>query len=138
MSTLNEKLLFREDAGRRYQAQSKVYTLPADEIEALRLDGQHAALKTSQHGSNYLAPIRTALPNNPWRVGTSSNVIWLREMALELPKAEFMKKAGEIYAPVNHHSPDTARGFLKDKCGLTDEELDSTKEGFIGDIGREG
>ncbi len=49
-----------------------------------------------------------------------------------------MKKAGEIYAPVNHHSPDTARGFLKDKCGLTDEELDSTKEGFIGDIGREG
>ncbi|WVQ62614.1 uncharacterized protein L199_000761 [Kwoniella botswanensis] len=89
-STMNDRV-FREDGGRRFQAQN-------DEQELERLECQHRVFKAVQAGVNYLAPVHGNLYDGAsgLDIGCGTGV-WTIEMALEFPKVEWI---GTDLAPV--------------------------------------
>ncbi|ORX38292.1 hypothetical protein BD324DRAFT_680041 [Kockovaella imperatae] len=101
MTSSMENAIFREDAGRRFQATNDDYSLPADELEFARLDYQHFGLKARAsptqlyHDKNYLAPIPEALKDDGTGqrkrgldIGAGTG-IWAIEMAQEFPSVDW-------------------------------------------------
>nr|XP_019048697.1 hypothetical protein I302_02471 [Kwoniella bestiolae CBS 10118]OCF27627.1 hypothetical protein I302_02471 [Kwoniella bestiolae CBS 10118] len=89
-STMNDRV-FREDGGRRFQAQNDDYSLPNDEQELERLECQHRVFKAVQADSNYLAPVHSSLFNGARALDIGCGTgIWAIEMAQEFPKVEWI------------------------------------------------
>nr|XP_019014476.1 uncharacterized protein I206_00558 [Kwoniella pini CBS 10737]OCF53257.1 hypothetical protein I206_00558 [Kwoniella pini CBS 10737] len=87
-STMNDRV-FREDGGRRFQAQNDDYS---------RLECQHRAFKAVQGGINFLAPVHGNLQKGcrALDIGCGTG-IWTIEMANEFPHVEWI---GTDLAPV--------------------------------------
>ncbi|WRT63864.1 uncharacterized protein IL334_000789 [Kwoniella shivajii] len=89
-STMNDRV-FREDGGRRFQAQN-------DEQELQRLECQHRAFKAVQADQNYLAPVHRNLFDGARGLDVGCGTgIWTIEMAQEFPSVEWV---GTDLAPV--------------------------------------
>ncbi|WWC85786.1 uncharacterized protein L201_000653 [Kwoniella dendrophila CBS 6074] len=96
-STVNDRI-FREDGGRRFQAQNDDYSLPNDEQELERLECQHRAFKAVQANRNYLAPVHDNLKDGSRALDIGCGTgVWTIEMAEEFPKVEWI---GIDLAPV--------------------------------------
>ncbi|OCF45105.1 hypothetical protein I317_00906 [Kwoniella heveanensis CBS 569] len=91
MTSTLESRVFREDGGRRFQAQNDEYSLPNDEQELQRLEYQHRAIKAGQKGINYLGPMPGNLGEGMRALDVGCGTgIWAIEMAQEFPHVEWV------------------------------------------------
>ncbi|WVQ93699.1 hypothetical protein IAU59_000776 [Kwoniella sp. CBS 9459] len=91
MTSTLESRVFREDGGRRFQAQNDEYSLPNDEQELQRLEYQHRAIKAGQKDINYLGPMPGNLGEGTRALDIGCGTgIWAIEMAQEFPHVEWI------------------------------------------------